>query len=123
MASTPSCKYLKRPNILSPMIFSLILILSFNIEFTGADHHHHQSFLPKDDNNSAHGKSLLLKQKKMVLGSKPPECANKCLGCRPCMATLVVSQHEKNVKAFPHAPESYYLLGWKCKCRDKFFQP
>ncbi|XP_062079694.1 EPIDERMAL PATTERNING FACTOR-like protein 8 [Humulus lupulus] len=112
MASSPS-NYLKTPNILIS-IFSLILILSSNI--AGADHH--QSLLAKDHID---GKSL--KQKKMVLGSKPPECANKCLGCRPCMASLVVSQHEKNVKPLPHAPESYYLLGWKCKCRDKFFQP
>ena len=44
--------------------------------FLGADYH--QSLLAKDHID---GKSSL-KQKKMVLGSKPPECANKCLGCR-----------------------------------------
>ncbi|KAL6334122.1 hypothetical protein AAG906_004553 [Vitis piasezkii] len=30
----------------------------------------------------------LQQRKKMVLGSKPPRCVNKCLNCRPCMATL-----------------------------------
>ncbi|PON89025.1 EPIDERMAL PATTERNING FACTOR-like protein [Trema orientale] len=108
MASSSALIYLKRPNIaiILVFIFSLIIILYSS----NADH---------IDGDKG------LKQRKMVFGSKPPECVNKCLSCRPCMAALVISQHQKKVEAFPdhHQPESYYLLAWKCKCRDKFFQP
>ncbi|XWS70704.1 hypothetical protein CRYUN_Cryun03dG0070100 [Craigia yunnanensis] len=27
----------------------------------------------------------------MVLGSRPPNCVNRCFSCRPCMAALVAS--------------------------------
>ncbi|XP_041006060.1 EPIDERMAL PATTERNING FACTOR-like protein 6 [Juglans microcarpa x Juglans regia] len=66
-----------------------------------------------------------LEQMKLVLGSRPPRCANKCLSCRPCIAALVTSPHHRteyfNVSS--QRDESYYLLSWKCKCKDKFFQP
>ncbi|OAY31557.1 hypothetical protein MANES_14G121900v8 [Manihot esculenta] len=62
-----------------------------------------------------------VKQRKMVLGSRPPLCINKCLSCRPCMAALVTSPHHKT--ALARGDESYYLLSWKCKCGDKYFQP
>ncbi|KAE9601812.1 hypothetical protein Lal_00040875 [Lupinus albus] len=68
----------------------------------------------------------LMKQNKLVLGSRPPRCVNKCLKCRPCMATLVISPHHKDVginKAIGQRDEGYYLLSWKCKCGNKFFQP
>ncbi|RDY00439.1 hypothetical protein CR513_16384 [Mucuna pruriens] len=67
-----------------------------------------------------------LKQKKLVLGSRPPKCVNKCLSCNPCMAALVISSHHKVGhihKATPQRDEGYYLLSWKCKCGNKFFQP
>ncbi|XVE89098.1 hypothetical protein DITRI_Ditri19aG0123100 [Diplodiscus trichospermus] len=68
-----------------------------------------------------------LQQSNMVLGSKPPGCVNRCLSCRPCMATLAIpSHHWKNFRAaYDHGDgdDSYYLLSWKCKCGDKLFQP
>ncbi|KAE7998891.1 hypothetical protein FH972_003389 [Carpinus fangiana] len=66
-----------------------------------------------------------VKQMKLVLGSRPPRCVNKCLSCRPCMAALVPSPlHRTDLKVSSHQEdESYYLLSWKCKCQDKFFQP
>jgi hypothetical protein len=66
-----------------------------------------------------------VKQMKLVLGSRPPRCVNKCLSCRPCMAALVPSpRHRTDLKVSSHqGDESYYLLSWKCKCKDKFFQP
>ncbi|RDX63538.1 EPIDERMAL PATTERNING FACTOR-like protein 8, partial [Mucuna pruriens] len=67
-----------------------------------------------------------LEQSKIVIGSKPPACVNKCKNCRPCMATLVVPNHQKR-KGFKVASrgddDTYYLLSWKCKCGDKLFQP
>lgn len=67
-----------------------------------------------------------LQQSKMVLGSRPPRCVNKCLSCRPCMAALVIPSHQWNkFKATNHGDgdDNYYLLSWKCKCGDKLFQP
>lgn len=67
-----------------------------------------------------------LRQMKLVLGSKPPRCANKCSSCRPCMAALAVPPHHNNIglkTASNHQDESYYFLTWKCRCRNKFFQP
>ncbi|OMO54338.1 hypothetical protein CCACVL1_27881 [Corchorus capsularis] len=69
-------------------------------------------------------------ERKMVLGSKPPGCVNKCLSCRPCMATLVIPSHQswkkntfRSAKYNADKDDSYYLLSWKCKCGDKLFQP
>ncbi|OMP00061.1 EPIDERMAL PATTERNING FACTOR-like protein [Corchorus olitorius] len=70
-----------------------------------------------------------VQKRKMVLGSKPPGCVNKCLSCRPCMATLVIPSHQSWKSTFTSAKynadkdDSYYLLSWKCKCGDKLFQP
>ncbi|KAL9304520.1 hypothetical protein ACSQ67_021783 [Phaseolus vulgaris] len=68
-----------------------------------------------------------LEQSKTVIGSKPPACMNKCKSCRPCMATLVVPNHQKRKKGFKvfsrGDDDTYYLLSWKCKCGDKLFQP
>ncbi|CAL5327667.1 unnamed protein product [Camellia sinensis] len=69
-------------------------------------------------------------QRKMVLGSRPPVCENKCMSCRPCMATLVIPPPQDNKKSFKESSSSshreddyYYLLSWKCKCGDKLYQP
>ncbi|KAM0944911.1 putative EPIDERMAL PATTERNING FACTOR-like protein [Dioscorea sansibarensis] len=67
-----------------------------------------------------------MQQRRKDLGSRPPKCVNKCLSCRPCMATLVVSpRHETNLlKPSTRAEDdTYYLLSWKCTCGDRFFQP
>ncbi|XVF34650.1 hypothetical protein REPUB_Repub18cG0077000 [Reevesia pubescens] len=61
---------------------------------------------------------------KMVLGSRPPKCVNRCFSCRPCMAALVASPHHRTGRSSSYkGDESYYLLAWKCKCGDKFFEP
>lgn len=64
-------------------------------------------------------------QRKPVLGSRPPQCINKCLNCEPCIATLVISPHRIKSTVLPkeEKDESYYLLSWKCRCGDKLFQP
>lgn len=80
--------------------------------------------LPRDQHGQLKG------QMKTVLGSSPPRCVNKCSSCRPCTATLVVPPHHhkmNNLKATTpyhyEGDETYYLLSWKCRCRDKLFQP
>lgn len=74
--------------------------------------------------SSGYGESL--GQKEMVLGSKPPGCVNKCLNCRPCIATLVIPSHQKKgtfVAWSRNEDDSYYLLTWRCRCGNKFYQP
>lgn len=71
-----------------------------------------------------------LEESKGVIGSKPPVCANKCMKCRPCMATVVVPDHQRKQGSFKlvssrggEDDDSYYLLSWKCRCGNKLFQP
>ncbi|CAL5361505.1 unnamed protein product [Camellia sinensis] len=69
---------------------------------------------------SSYGKRM--EESEMVLGSRPPGCVNKCMSCRPCMATLVIPPH--HVRDSSHGQDdSYYLLSWKCRCGDKLYQP
>lgn len=66
------------------------------------------------------------KQMRMVmLGSSPPKCVNRCKGCRPCMAALVIPPHtRKGLKTLTtREDEGYYLLSWKCRCGTKYYQP
>ncbi|KAG5594166.1 hypothetical protein H5410_035398 [Solanum commersonii] len=66
------------------------------------------------------------KQMRMVmLGSNPPKCVNRCKGCRPCIATLVIPPHtNKGLKTITsREDEGYYLLSWKCKCGTKYYHP
>lgn len=77
----------------------------------------------------------MVQQKKKILGSRPPACVNKCLSCRPCMATLVIPPHhtksktgsttnfQKSNKYSSDEDDTYYLLSWKCKCGNKVYQP
>ncbi|KAG5000853.1 hypothetical protein AAZX31_08G209300 [Glycine max] len=87
------------------------------------------SFLPSKSGGSVMVESTRegLEESKMVIGSKPPACVNKCKSCRPCMATLVVPNHQKRKKGFKVSSrgddDTYYLLSWKCKCGNKLFQP
>ena len=68
-------------------------------------------------------------EEKMVIGSRPPGCQNKCMNCRPCMAAAVVPVHRMKGKAFQsfsssrEEEDSYYLLSWKCRCGNKIYQP
>ncbi|KAL5072485.1 hypothetical protein RYX36_011469 [Vicia faba] len=69
-----------------------------------------------------------LEERKMVIGSRPPSCLNKCMNCRPCIATLVIPNNKKRNKGFQvlsrgDQDETYYLLTWKCICRNKLYQP
>ncbi|KAG6425332.1 hypothetical protein SASPL_115762 [Salvia splendens] len=65
--------------------------------------------------------------RKMVLGSRPPACVNKCMSCRPCQATLVIPPHQTKkwgVSISSHREDdTYYLLSWKCMCGNKLYQP
>ncbi|CAK9164870.1 unnamed protein product [Ilex paraguariensis] len=70
--------------------------------------------------------SETLQRRKMLLGSRPPGCVDKCMNCRPCKATLVIPSHDqrKGYRESSHREDdSYYLLSWKCICGDKLFHP
>jgi len=72
--------------------------------------------------SSGYGETI--EQSEMVLGSKPPGCVNKCLNCRPCMATLVIPHERNGFSAKTRGEDdSYYLLSWKCRCGNKLYQP
>ncbi|XP_062086885.1 EPIDERMAL PATTERNING FACTOR-like protein 2 [Humulus lupulus] len=64
-------------------------------------------------------------ERKMVLGSRPPQCVNKCLNCKPCEATLVVPNHQKKpLHTSSHGQDdTYYLLSWRCRCGNKLYHP
>ncbi|CAI9779956.1 unnamed protein product [Fraxinus pennsylvanica] len=75
--------------------------------------------------NGPSSDSATEKLRKMVLGSRPPGCVNKCMNCRPCEATVVIPPHRKKVfeKLSNRGDDTYYLLAWKCRCGDKLYQP
>lgn len=54
-----------------------------------------------------------------TLGSRPPTCRNKCSSCSPCEAIQVPTKAARtHVQYSNYEPE-----GWKCKCRDRVFNP
>eukprot|EP01018_Ginkgo_biloba_P029914 Gb_30138 [translate_table: standard] len=53
-----------------------------------------------------------------TLGSRPPTCRNKCHSCSPCEAIQVPTDLRNKVQYSNYEPE-----GWKCKCRDRIFNP
>nr|XP_016500762.1 PREDICTED: EPIDERMAL PATTERNING FACTOR-like protein 8 [Nicotiana tabacum] len=57
--------------------------------------------------------------RKMVMGSKPPDCVNKCMNCQPCRATLAIPPRQQ--RSTDEKDDNYYLLSWKCSCRDELF--
>ncbi|MCL7033210.1 hypothetical protein MKW94_006190, partial [Papaver nudicaule] len=77
--------------------------------------------------------------KLMILGSRPPQCVNKCFSCSPCTAALVIiPPHQRETKSvrtnlMASSPASlvskqdddgsYYLLSWKCRCGNKIYPP
>ncbi|KAL6993163.1 hypothetical protein U1Q18_011280 [Sarracenia purpurea var. burkii] len=90
--------------------------------------------------------SSSLSEDKTRLGSTPPSCHNKCNQCHPCLAVQVptLPSHDRfqpgvNHRAMPRPTEfsdsssssllsstkysNYKPLGWKCRCRDNFFNP
>ncbi|KAG5618619.1 hypothetical protein H5410_018443 [Solanum commersonii] len=58
---------------------------------------------------------------RQMIGSRPPGCVNKCMNCEPCKASLVTQKNRDASKR--DADDNYYLLSWKCTCRDHLFQP
>ncbi|GAB2232541.1 hypothetical protein Droror1_Dr00011580 [Drosera rotundifolia] len=84
-------------------------------------------------NNSTGMKTTI--NSKLVLGSRPPRCINRCMNCRPCMAVLVIPPHKPKPNrdhqsygeifkgSTPQDDEGYYLLSWKCRCKNKLYQP
>ncbi|KAI3455323.1 hypothetical protein Pfo_011986 [Paulownia fortunei] len=82
---------------------------------------------PKSAGIEASGNDEQLR--KMVLGSRPPACVDKCMSCRPCEATLVIPPHQNGIKGVNYQEsshredDSYYLLSWKCRCGNKLYQP
>ncbi|KAG6413301.1 hypothetical protein SASPL_126010 [Salvia splendens] len=84
------------------------------------------TLLPLQSGGIGMGASMEIK---MGLGSKPPACLNRCMSCRPCVATLAIpSQSQKRspfiyVKFSTAQDDTYYLLSWKCTCGNKLFQP
>ncbi|KAI3920688.1 hypothetical protein MKW92_052120 [Papaver armeniacum] len=98
------------------------------------------SLLPSKLNGlpySNSGMAEVEERKLMILGSRPPQCVNKCFSCRPCTATLVIPPHRSESKSIrsnlmASSPSSllskqdddtYYLLSWKCRCGNKIYQP
>ncbi|KAF9614964.1 hypothetical protein IFM89_021394 [Coptis chinensis] len=75
--------------------------------------------------SSSNNNDRALKQKKMMLGSRPPLCVNKCFHCRPCKATLVIPPHRKRSSevSFEKDDDTYYLLTWRCRCGNRIYQP
>uniref|UniRef100_A0A7C9DCQ8 Epidermal patterning factor-like protein n=1 Tax=Opuntia streptacantha TaxID=393608 RepID=A0A7C9DCQ8_OPUST len=80
----------------------------------------------------------LLFEDKTRLGSTPPSCYNKCNQCHPCTAVQVPSLstvHRVQPPAGAAISESdsfygdnsrysnYKPLGWKCRCKDHFYNP
>lgn len=61
-----------------------------------------------DENMGAYGK---VNRTRILLGSKPPNCNNKCHGCRPCKAVNHIM------------PQDYYPQRWMCSCNGKFYHP
>ncbi|XP_038720933.1 EPIDERMAL PATTERNING FACTOR-like protein 1 [Tripterygium wilfordii] len=70
------------------------------------------------------------------LGSTPPSCHNKCNQCHPCMAVQLPTLPSPT--GFNQDPvisyggdgdggggrySNYKPLGWKCSCRDHFYNP
>ncbi|KAL4292214.1 hypothetical protein S245_025161 [Arachis hypogaea] len=90
-------------------IFSLTLLLPISGDAGG------RSLLGEDESNN-----------KAVIGSRPPACVDKCMKCRPCMATVIVPNHRRSKGLFKHddnKDDSYYLLSWRCTCGNKLFHP
>ncbi|KAL6984643.1 hypothetical protein U1Q18_018021 [Sarracenia purpurea var. burkii] len=54
-----------------------------------------------------------------LIGSRPPNCDNKCGGCKPCDPIQVPA----TIDHFGVQFANYEPEGWKCKCGASFFNP
>eukprot|EP00249_Psilotum_nudum_P003798 c17290_g2_i1 orf=185-619(-) len=76
-----------------------------------------------------------VRQLSTLIGSKPPNCQNKCSTCSPCTAVQVPTspaqgahmaaksypQHTTNVESEKYS--NYKPVGWKCKCGNQLYNP
>lgn len=74
----------------------------------------------------------MLMEDKIRLGSTPPSCHNRCNTCNPCTAVQVPTlpgrragaTDAKFVDQSAYSQYSNYKpLGWKCRCRDRLYNP
>ncbi|WOL19942.1 hypothetical protein Cni_G28744 [Canna indica] len=83
--------------------------------------------------NSRLSSPELVEEDKFRLGSTPPSCHNRCNLCNPCMAVQVptLPRSEKAttttfpvvVSSYGNQYSNYKPLGWKCRCRDRLYDP
>ncbi|KAF9613479.1 hypothetical protein IFM89_008326 [Coptis chinensis] len=62
------------------------------------------------------------RQRKHVVGSKPPLCVNKCFSCNACIPTLV-THHPGQKKSSLNEDSNYYPVSWKCRCVKNISEP
>jgi len=55
--------------------------------------------------------------RRLLIGSSPPDCRFKCVGCTPCVSVLVP------IHPGPVHPQNYYPQVWRCKCRNRLYNP
>eukprot|EP00249_Psilotum_nudum_P003797 c17290_g1_i2 orf=54-398(-) len=72
-----------------------------------------------------------------LIGSKPPNCQNKCNTCSPCSAVQIPTSpaqgNPPTLKTHPQYYSSnvqesekysnYKPVGWKCKCGKQLYNP
>ncbi|XP_059070055.1 polygalacturonase-like isoform X2 [Cryptomeria japonica] len=63
----------------------------------------------------------------ILSGSRPPNCRDKCKGCRPCVPVLFIVNHRYHQKptfnSVKGSEADYYPEIWKCKCGKNIFEP
>ncbi|KAL2548650.1 Epidermal patterning factor-like protein [Forsythia ovata] len=101
-------QYWAKPS-LWPLLYSVCTVLAVEVEVLKQGSHE-------------------VEARKMIIGSRPPRCLNKCLNCKPCIAALVITSHHNKGSDTPHnrdnqGDDNYYLIAWKCKCGNKLFHP
>ncbi|KAK9713484.1 hypothetical protein RND81_06G030200 [Saponaria officinalis] len=114
------------------LLFFLCFPLFFSPVFALFMQHH----------SPVHAREMLFEEKSR-LGSTPPSCYNKCNQCHPCTAVQVptlpslhrippsppplpssVSSFEFNSALWDNNRYSNYKpLGWKCCCKNHFYNP
>ncbi|KAK4754174.1 hypothetical protein SAY87_002278 [Trapa incisa] len=124
------------------LLFIISLFLSLNHSSSissssssfSTDHFRNQQLLGQHHPST---RLLMAMEEKARLGSTPPSCYNKCNGCHPCQAVQVptgpiishrsISTDGKD-SLHQFQPEgdgysNYKPLGWKCRCRNRLFNP
>ncbi|KAI3840904.1 hypothetical protein MKW92_040712, partial [Papaver armeniacum] len=84
------------------------------------------------------GSAEVEKRELMMLGSRPPQCLNKCFDCSPCTPALVIISPDQlrnkkksirtNLMASSDSSLSeqeyneYFPQSWRCSCGNKLYQ-